>query len=326
MRTRTYSPFFDQMEDRLVPAVSLASPCMAAQVEKINRAADFAAVPLDEMTGSYMGKSGGLYGSGRNDVPDLLASAAEAASLSIRPLDSKGYPSANGRIGLLAIGQSTTRMVFDALRAAARDAVAPRLSLINGALDGIDSKDWAERNAPWREALRQVSRSGLNARQVEVIWMETALVFPDRYGDFMARNAVYANHLNQIASRAKQTFPNLRMIFVSSRYYGGWTQRTTSPEPYAYESSFGVRDFVLSKMPQPVGVNNPAATQPVVLWGPYYWTSGTTPSLVDGLKLERSDLRADGVHPTASGSAKFGNQLLRFFTQDRFAKTWFTKA
>ncbi len=328
MKNRTYFLHFDRFEDRLVPASTALSSSQAAaevRMETIVRQADFSAVPIDEMTGTYQGKSGGLYGDGRNDVPETLAKAAEEASQAIRPLDSKGNPSSNGRIGMLAIGQSTTRMVFDSFRSAARNAKASNVVLVNGALDGNDSEDWATKNGPWNQASKKIGRAGLSTQQIEVLWIETTLIFPARVSTFAARNSVFVNHLDQILNRAKQQFPNLRMIFVSSRYYGGWAQKPTSPEPYAYENGFGVRDFVLSKMAQPTRANGTNGTKPVVMWGPYYWTSGTTPSRIDGLTLTRSDLRTDGIHPTASGAAKFADQLLRFFTQDRFAKPWFTK-
>lgn len=328
MKNRTYTLHFDRFEDRLVPAATALYATRAAaevQMKSIVRQADFSAVPIDEMTGTYQGKTGGLYGDGRNDVPETLAKAAEEGSRAIRPLDSKGNPSTDGRIGMLAIGQSTTRMVFDAFRSVSRNAKASNLVLVNGAIDGNDSEDWATKNGPWNQASKQIGRAGLSTRQIEVLWIETTLIFPGRISTFAARNSVLVNHLDQILYRAKQQFPNLRMIFVSSRYYGGWAQKPTSPEPYAYENGFGVREFVLSKMSQPTGSNGSIVPKPVVMWGPYYWTSGTSPSRIDGLTLDRSDLRTDGIHPTASGAAKFADQLLRFFTQDRFAKPWFAK-
>lgn len=293
-------------------------------MDRIVRQASFAAVPLDELTGTYLGKTGGLYGEGRNEVPAALAEAAEAASRAVRPLDSKGNPATNGRIGLLAIGQSTTRMVFDAFRTAARNFKAPNVFLVNGAIDGNDSEDWAKRSGPWNSAVRQIGRAGANARQIQVLWIESALIFPAQYGAFPARNSVYVNHLDQIVNQAKQRFPNLRLIYLTFRYYGGWATKQTTHEPFAYESAFGVRDFVLSKILQSPQANGAAVPKPVALWGPYFWNSGTTPSRVDGLVLKRSDLVSDGVHPTAAGASKFADQLVRFFTQDRYARLWFT--
>lgn len=328
MNKWTYAPQFDRIEERLVPASLTPGTAFAAsalRMERIVRQSTFAAVPIDELTGTYLGKTGGLYGEGRNEVPAALAEAAEAASRTIRPLDSKGNPATNGRIGLLAIGQSTTRMVFDAFRSAARNSKAPNVVLVNGAIDGNDSEDWAQRSGPWNSAIKQIGRAGANARQIQVLWVETALIFPAKYGAFPARNSVYVNHLDQIVNQAKQRFPNLRLIYLTSRYYGGWATKQTTPEPYAYESAFGVRDFVLSKIPQSPLANGATVPKPVVMWGPYFWNSGTTPSRVDGLVLRRSDLVSDGVHPTATGAAKFADQLVRFFTQDRYARPWFTR-
>ena len=41
---------------------------------------------------------------------------------------------------------------------------------------------------------------------------------------------------------ARHHYPNLRVVYLSSRNYGGWSGRDSgSPESYAYESGFGTR-------------------------------------------------------------------------------------
>lgn len=280
--------------------------------------------PLDELKTTYEGREGGLYGQGTNEPTGALARAAEAAAKQIKPTNASGTAASNGRIGFLTIGQSTTRMVFDAFRKVARSQKSANVVLVNGAIDGDGSDDWANRSGPWASALKQVTRAGLKASQVQVLWLESALFFPKRYGNFEARNSIYVRHLNAIVNRASQQFPNSKLIFVSSRYYGGWATKPTSPEPYAYESAFGVRDLILSRVPDPAESAWPQVAKPVVLWGPYYWTDGRQPSEVDGLSMNRSDLKADGVHPTRTGEAKIADQLIRFFAGNRYSRDWFT--
>ncbi|MBI1325845.1 hypothetical protein GC170_22010 [bacterium] len=299
---------------------------IAAEIRsaRLARAEETSTIPLDELKATYQGRDGGLYGEGRNEPDGALAIAAENAASQVLPLNSRGNPAADGKIGILAIGQSTTRIIFDAFRLSARKVKSPNVVLVNGAIDGNGSDDWANRSGPWSSAVRQVNRSGLNSSQVQVLWFETTLIFPKRFGNFEASNAVYVRHLNAIVNRATKQFPNLRQIFVSSRYYGGWAKKPTSPEPYAYESAFGVRDLVLSRVPDSADSAWPRVAKPVVLWGPYYWTDGTHPSKVDGLNLTRGDLKDDGVHPTKSGEAKFADQLIRFFSDNRYTQNWFT--
>jgi len=41
---------------------------------------------------------------------------------------------------------------------------------------------------------------------------------------------------------ARHHYPNLRVVYLSSRNYGGWSGRDSgSPDSYAYESGFGTR-------------------------------------------------------------------------------------
>lgn len=326
MRNHTKILSFECCEQRSLMSTVPIRAQLSAEVRRSNiaPAQETLNIPLDELKTSYKGRDGGLYGQGRNEPGGALATAAEAAANLVQPSNSRGIPSADGRIGVLAIGQSTTRMVFDAFRVSARNVKSSNVVLINGAIDGDGSDDWANRSGPWTSALKQVNRAGLKASQVQVLWFESALFFPKRYGDFETSNAVYVRHLNAIVNRATQMFPNLRQVFVSSRYFAGWAKKATSPEPYAYESAFGVRDLVLSRAPDPADSAWPRAEKPVVLWGPYYWTDGVNPSGIDGLNIGRSDLKADGIHPTKSGEAKIAAQLLRFFSENRYTHDWFT--
>lgn len=284
-------------------------------------AAVWSAVPLDEMTGTYKGYEGGLYGAGRNQPVGKLKEAVEQATLRIVPRDSAGRPAANGRIGLVAIGQSTTRMVFEPFQRQAGRVKARSVTLVNAALDGMVSSNWASSGGLWSTTLSRVRRAGLSPQQVQAVWVEVALLNPDRYGAFPAHNRTYARHLESIVNNAASLFPNLQVVYLSSRYYAGYTSRRTSFEPYAYESAFGIRDLILSRVPETGGIN--PARRPVVLWGPYYWTDGARPSQVDGLSMNRNDLASDGVHPSRSGSQKIGNQLMRFFASDPLASRWF---
>ena len=43
-------------------------------------------------------------------------------------------------------------------------------------------------------------------------------------------------------------FPNVKMVYLSSRTYGGFATSPLNPEPYAYESGFGTRWIVQSQI------------------------------------------------------------------------------
>jgi len=76
-------------------------------------------VPLTELTESYKGEDGGLYGAGSNEPPAAHRSAHLEASKKIRPLDANGEPSDEGKIGLITIGFSNPSIESEAFKRAA---------------------------------------------------------------------------------------------------------------------------------------------------------------------------------------------------------------
>jgi len=121
----------------------------------------------------------------------------------------------------------------------------------------------------------------------------------------------------------------LRIVYLVSRIYGGYSTANLSPEPYAYESAFVVRWLIQGQMQGNVELNcdpaRGAVKAPLLLWGPYLWANGMTPRQADGLVWERADLSdADGTHPTASGRKKVAEMLLKFARTDRTARAWFS--
>src|SRR5438067_3808894 len=63
-------------------------------------------VPLTDLSETYKGEDGGLYGAGRNEPPPELAKAAKTETAKIQPLDEDGKPAPGGKIVLLSIGMS----------------------------------------------------------------------------------------------------------------------------------------------------------------------------------------------------------------------------
>src|SRR5687767_13774384 len=60
-------------------------------------------VPLSELTGTYKGEDGGLYGGGKNAPPEAHRAAAEKETAEVVPRDGEGKPSADGTIVLVSI-------------------------------------------------------------------------------------------------------------------------------------------------------------------------------------------------------------------------------
>ncbi len=275
-------------------------------------------VPLPELSGSYKGQDGGLYGGGKNAPPAALQARAARAVAGVKPLDAEGKPDANGRIVLLALGMSNTTMEFSQFvkKADADPRKAAGVVVVDGAQGGKDATAWARADAPpWQVAEERLKRAGVTPRQVQVLWIKQALIRPQ--AGFPAEADRLHDRLAENVKVAREKYPNLQLVFLSSRTYGGFATTLLNPEPYAYEGAFAVRRLIQE---QPGD-----APAPVLLWGPYVWAAGATPNKADGFSYTPEDVAGDGTHPSASGRDKVAGALLHFFTTDPNAKPWFVK-
>lgn len=287
--------------------------------------------PLTELgTATYKGEDGGLYGAGKNTPPPGHLAAALAESAKIRPLDAAGNPSADGRIGLLSVGMSNTTQEYSRFMADAnRDPEkSPHVVLVDGAQGGQTGMRWADPAAPlWQTVDRRVQGAGLTARQIQVAWMKQAEAGPARLGDFPKHAQVLKDNLITVLGHLKQRFPNLRIVYLSSRIYGGYATTSLNPEPYAYEEAFSmrwlIRDQIAGKPELNFDARRGALKSPLLLWGPYLWADGETPRRDDGLTYSRADFGGDGTHPGDTGRAKVAAMLLTFLKTDATAKLWF---
>jgi hypothetical protein len=286
-------------------------------------------IPLCNMsaTDTYKGEDGGLYGGGRNTPPDSLQAVAAREAVKVVPLDKDGMPAADGTIVLLAIGMSNTTQEFSAFKQAmdADRRKSPRVMLVDGAQGGQGAAEWTEKNADrtWQTLDDRLARAGVSPRQVQALWLKQAEKNPQRDSRENAR--VLQRHLVTILNMAKARFPNLRIAFLSSRTYGGYSGR--HPEPESFETAFSVRGVIQDQAAGKPDLNwDPSRGEvkaPLVLWGPYLWADGIRPRTSDGLAWERQDFIADGTHPSESGKAKVVKLLTDFFATDPHAKGWF---
>ncbi len=276
-------------------------------------------VPLTDLTRSYRGLDIGLYPGRRTTVPpEHLAIGLEQAAR-IRPLDVRGDPSPTGRVILLSVGMSNTSMEFGRfVKDAARNpAVSRRLTILNGALSGMDAAAWTDRNGPaWQFALRTVGRGDLSPTQVQVVWLKQTHI---RTTPFPQEVDALAADIQQILRIAKAVFPNLRMVLLSSRTRAGVPGGQGPAEPQAYETAFAVRRVIEAQMANagPVG-----ARDVWLRWGPYLWANEAPRS--DGFAWTCDDLvPRDLIHPSESGSAKVSDELMAFFMTDATTAPWF---
>lgn len=299
-------------------------------------------IPLTDLgTNTYLGQfQGGLYESGANGPPSDHAAAGIAHAALIAPV--------SGKIVMLSIGMSNATQEFCSganpapctswsfVGQATRDAAVNHatLVLVNGARGGQVSETWDSPTDPNYDLVRDqnLAPAGLTEAQVQVAWLKEANPTPSV--SLPAQNADAYRMVTQLGNilRAMKTrYPNLRLVYLSSRIYAGYATTQLNPEPYAYETGFAVKMVVQAQIEQMrsgridsrAGDLNYNSVAPWIAWGPYLWADGTNPRS-DGLTWARADLDpGDGTHPSQSGQQKVGAMLLGFLRQEPTARFWF---
>jgi hypothetical protein len=223
----------------------------------------------------------------------------------------------NGRVVLLSIGMSNTTQEFQAFMKLATDDpdISPALKLVDGAMGGWDARRVSRpAGGYWTAVDRRLRAQGVSRAEVQAVWLKVAISGEDRPFPNDAKG-LKAN-LRAIVQILGRRFPNLRLIYTSSRTYGGYAVTALNPEPAAYDSGYAVRWLVQDRI-------EGRLKGPWIGWGPYLWTDGEG-GRADGLMWTCDDVRKDGTHPSPAGAAKVARALLQFFKTDPTAKTWFT--
>ena len=294
--------------------------------------ASFGLKPLMEMTATdrYKGEDGGLYGGGRNQPPESHFKIARGATAAIQPLDPAGHPSKDGIIVLISLSMSNATQEFSLFKRLADEdpRKSSSVTVVDCAQNGQAMAQWVDPQAPsWVEADRRLEAAHVSPNQVQVVWVKLANMLPT--GDLAEHGRKLQKDTLALLHNAKARFPNLRVAYLSSRIYGGWTTIPLNPEPYAYEGAFAVRWLIQDQIRGNASLNHDPANGPVrasvLLWGPYLWADGTTPRRTDGLVYEAKDMLIDGTHPSDSGRRKVALMLLKFFQSDPLASKWYLK-
>ncbi|MHB8839959.1 MAG: hypothetical protein ACYC7F_13530, partial [Gemmatimonadaceae bacterium] len=275
---------------------------------------DTAKIPLNDLAaGTYRGFQGGLYPNGAITMPSAHAAVGAAFARNVRPLNSAGEPDANGKIVLLSVGMSNTTQEFCGGGPAACQSFSfvgqaladasfnrARVVLVDGAQGGMVIPNWDETTDATYTTVRdqRLAALGVAEAQVQVVWLKQATPGPSV--SLPASNAdayTIVSGLGKLVRTLKVRYPNLQIVFLSSRIYAGYAPPgTLNPEPFAYETGFAVKWLIEAQIRQ--GANGapdalagdlrPGGAAPWLAWGPYLWANGTTPRS-DGLTWVPSD-------------------------------------
>ncbi len=306
-------------------------------------------VPLSDLgTAKYQGYQGGLYPHGTNQIPEDHFAGGIRKAAQLVPRDIRGLPAPGGRIILLSVGMSNARHEFcgDAWiwsqcppwtfggQAWAAPAVNhTSLLLFNGAQGGGVTARWEDPAGETYENVRsELAKFGLTEAQVQIVWMKGVSIGSRATLPNPEANAhVLLQELGQTARTLRIRFPNLQLVFVSSRIYGGYASPGVRAEPFSFEGGFAHKWLVEAQIKQMRGEGeNPTAgnldyttVAPWIAWGPYLWADGPIPRS-DGLLWLREDFDGDGVHPSPLGQEKVGMMLLQFFNASPITRGWFS--
>ncbi|MHC5210953.1 MAG: hypothetical protein ACYTG2_09575 [Planctomycetota bacterium] len=288
-------------------------------------------VPLNDLGhDTYAGEQGGLYPMGVNMRPPAHDLAGLAAGASIEPLDIHGNPDpVNGRVVMLTSGMSNAGLIalrfkklsdLDPLRAA-------NVVIASGSHAGKTAELMSDPDNPfWTWLRKDLEKVGATRQQVQVVWLlqtqkNQGVPFPQHAESL-------ADQLETITQLMKEYFPNLKLMYFSSRIYGGHDGSGKSPEPHAYESGFGVKWLIERQIQGKASLNYDPAKGPVLApwlaWGPYLWADGTI-ERGDGMTWLPEDIGPDGLHPSRIGSFKAGQKIVEFLQTDATARSWYVR-
>ncbi|MFH1049605.1 MAG: T9SS type A sorting domain-containing protein [bacterium] len=283
-------------------------------------------LPLTELgTGTWKNYEGGLYPDGENVRPAAHNTDGIEIANSILPLDNSGNPDNAGKIVLLSIGMSNCTQEFSAFKMLSDtfQFKNPKLLIVDGAQGGQTASIIKDPSANfWTVVNQRLQQQNVSANQVQAVWLKEANHTPSE--PFPVHAELLKNDLKTIVQVLKNNFSHLKIVYLSSRIYGGYSTTALNPEPYAYESGFSVKWLIEEQIngDDALSYSGEKPKAPWLSWGPYLWAKGTT-TRQDGLQWLIEDFGADGTHPSTSGRLKVANLLLDFFVNDETSKPWF---
>jgi hypothetical protein len=310
---------------------NLADNCSDISFDVPNTTTPMTAL-TDLGTGTYQGSEGGLYPSGSNVRPASHDADGVTFAKGIVPLDANGNYSPTGKYVMMAIGESTAQNEFDRFLplADADPAKNPYLVIVNGAQGGGTPYVFSTTTSPyWSTVLNNyLPQAGVTANQVVVIWMEDTDGIST--GTFPTDITQLQSEYETMMQTMHTLFPNLKMVYFSSRVYGGYSNgvgHPDNPEPYAYEVGFATKWAIQDQINGATNLNyNPAlgaVVAPWMSWGPYYWSNGML-GRKDGLEWDCADFSADGTHPSSTyGQLKVATALMDFLKTDDTTTPWY---
>jgi hypothetical protein len=275
-----------------------------------------------------------MYPGGKNERPAALEKAGLELAKQVQARDADGKPNAGGKIVLLSVGMSNTSQASAGFaQELARDRERnAAVVFVNGAQGGMTAARIQDPRTDsgqqyWDTVDQRLQAAGVTRAQVQVVWIKQADAGPKQGFPGYARQL--QAELKRIVQLLPERFPNVKLVYLSSRTYGGYAKTGLNPEPYAFESALSVRWLIEEQIKGDKDLNfDPQRGRmqaPWLSWGPYLWAAGST-KRADGFFYEESDFAKDGTHLSPTGQQKVGRLMLQFFKTDATTRPWFMAA
>lgn len=277
---------------------------------------------IDPYPAAYKGQPVSLYPNG-NVRPAAHEKLGLQQAAQVVARDSAGNPDPNGKAVLLSVGMSNTTQEFTAFLALAQaDARKdPHVQAVDGAVSGRTAASIVSQpDTYWSAVEQRLQAAKATDNQVQAIWLKEADANPTK--PFPDHAQALESELETVIQQARGRFPNLKIVYLSSRIYAGYADTTLNPEPYAYEGGFAVKWLIEKQIGGAPEMDVASGAFPWLAWGPYLWADGVSPRS-DGLTWACAELQSDGTHPSPLGQQKVANMLLNFFHSDSTARAWY---
>ena len=105
----------------------------------------------------------------------------------------------------------------------------------------------------------------MTPEQVQAVWLKESVAGEQRRFPKDARGL--QSDLRAILRIMRVRYPNVKLVYLSSRTYGGYAITGLNPEPAAYDSAYAVRGIIQERIRGKI-------KGPWLFWGPYLWTDG----------------------------------------------------
>lgn len=291
-------------------------------------------VPLNVISqGTYQGYIGGLYAEGRNEPWGAYAEALSRVAEQVQPLDREGKPDPQGKIVVAGVGASVCRQIFAELekQIPTQSGLNPAVVVVNCAAGGQDVNKIADPSQRyWKRAEKALAARGISAPQVQAVWYQSDDL-RDQRDDFPGRPQRLKDQFAGQLRLLKQHFPNVRLCYFGARHTTAFMPDKVSKakhgEPRPYYNGWAVKWLIEEQAAGRADLRfeGEDAVAPLAAWATYFWTDGDK-RRTDGYRWTRDDVVADGVHLSEVGRQRVACELLDFWRNDPFARTWFAAA